>query len=80
VVESMDLENGLITHHRVYWGWVGFNKIHNASTRPASRPHRSLQVHDTAPARCIARPSEADLSSDVVQSLGDVAVLIEPLA
>jgi hypothetical protein len=30
VVESMDLENGLITHHRVYWGWVGFNKLHNA--------------------------------------------------
>ena len=26
----MDLENGLITHHRVYWGWVGFNKLHNA--------------------------------------------------
>jgi hypothetical protein len=20
----------LITHHRVYWGWVGFNKLHNA--------------------------------------------------
>jgi hypothetical protein len=18
------------THHRVYWGWVGFNKLHNA--------------------------------------------------
>lgn len=30
IVESMDLENGLITHHRVYWGWVGFNKLHNA--------------------------------------------------
>jgi hypothetical protein len=30
IVESMDLENGLITHHRVYWGWVGFSKLHNA--------------------------------------------------
>jgi steroid Delta-isomerase len=30
VVESMDPENGLITHHRVYWGWVGFSKLHNA--------------------------------------------------
>ncbi len=25
----MDLENGQITH-RVYWGWVGFSKLHNA--------------------------------------------------
>jgi ketosteroid isomerase-like protein len=30
VIESMDLENGQITHHRVYWGWVGFSKLHNA--------------------------------------------------
>jgi steroid Delta-isomerase len=30
IAESMDLENGLITHHRVYWGWVGFSKLHNA--------------------------------------------------
>jgi hypothetical protein len=27
-VEVMDLnENGLIKHHRVYWGWKGFNVI-----------------------------------------------------
>jgi steroid Delta-isomerase len=23
VVESMDLENGLIVYHSVYWGWIG---------------------------------------------------------
>ena len=27
LVESMNLEDGLITRHRVYWGWVGFNKL-----------------------------------------------------
>lgn len=24
LVEVMDLRDGLIAHHRVYWGWVGF--------------------------------------------------------
>jgi steroid Delta-isomerase len=24
LVEVMDIEHGLIRHHRVYWGWVGF--------------------------------------------------------
>lgn len=24
LVESMDIECGLIKHHRVYWGWKGF--------------------------------------------------------
>ena len=23
----MDLRDGLIAHHRVYWGWVGFNAL-----------------------------------------------------
>jgi steroid Delta-isomerase len=34
VVESMDLENGLITHHRVYWGWGGSASSRTPSTRP----------------------------------------------
>jgi len=28
-VEVMELENGLIQCHRVYWGWKGFNVIKN---------------------------------------------------
>lgn len=29
-VEIMELENGLIQKHRVYWGWLGFNVLkHN---------------------------------------------------
>jgi hypothetical protein len=24
-VEVMEIENGLIQKHRVYWGWYGFN-------------------------------------------------------
>ena len=34
----MDLENGLIIHHRVYWGWVGFNKLHNAINSRSKGP------------------------------------------
>lgn len=28
-VEVMEIENGLIHKHRVYWGWVGFNVLKN---------------------------------------------------
>lgn len=27
LVEVMDIANGLIAHHRVYWGWVGFQTL-----------------------------------------------------
>ncbi len=27
LVESMDIENGLIVHHRVYWGWKGVKAL-----------------------------------------------------
>ena len=27
LVEVMDIKSGLITHHRVYWGWVGFRTL-----------------------------------------------------
>lgn len=27
LVEVMDLAAGLIAHHRVYWGWVGFQAL-----------------------------------------------------
>ena len=27
LVEGMDGANGLIAHHRVYWGWVGFQTL-----------------------------------------------------
>jgi len=29
LVEVMDIEHGLIRHHRVYWGWVGFMTLAN---------------------------------------------------
>jgi ketosteroid isomerase-like protein len=28
-VEVMEIENGLIQKHRVYWGWFGFNVLKN---------------------------------------------------
>jgi steroid Delta-isomerase len=27
LVEVMDIEDALIAHHRVYWGWVGFRTL-----------------------------------------------------
>jgi hypothetical protein len=30
LVESMDIENGLIKYHRVYWGWSGFKSLEAA--------------------------------------------------
>jgi steroid Delta-isomerase len=27
LVEMMDIDHGLIVHHRVYWGWVGVNLL-----------------------------------------------------
>jgi steroid Delta-isomerase len=27
LVEVMDIADGLIVHHRVYWGWVGFKAL-----------------------------------------------------
>jgi hypothetical protein len=27
LVEVMDIEDGLIRHHRVYWGWLGFKTL-----------------------------------------------------
>jgi hypothetical protein len=27
LMEMMDIERGLIQHHRVYWGWVGFRTL-----------------------------------------------------
>ncbi|KUZ42093.1 nuclear transport factor 2 family protein [Burkholderia territorii] len=31
LVEVMDLRDGLIAHHRVYWGWVGFMALRDAT-------------------------------------------------
>ncbi len=35
LVEVMDIADGLIVHHRVYWGWVGFKALTAALNRPA---------------------------------------------
>lgn len=34
LVEVMDLRDGLIAHHRVYWGWVGFLTLRAATPAP----------------------------------------------
>jgi hypothetical protein len=36
LVEAMDVADGLIAHHRVYWGWVGFNALVAAMNKPVS--------------------------------------------
>jgi hypothetical protein len=37
LAESMDLQDGRIVHHRVYWGWKGAPILCNRSTFPS--PH-----------------------------------------
>lgn len=34
LVEVMDLRDGLIVHHRVYWGWVGFLALQATAPAP----------------------------------------------
>ena len=36
LVEVMDIANGLIAHHRVYWGWVGFQTLTAALNKSQS--------------------------------------------
>ncbi|MGL4287996.1 MAG: nuclear transport factor 2 family protein [Phreatobacter sp.] len=36
LIEVMDIADGLIVHHRVYWGWVGFKTLVAAVNKPAS--------------------------------------------
>jgi steroid Delta-isomerase len=36
LVEVMDVANGLIAHHRVYWGWVGFQTLVAALNKAGS--------------------------------------------
>jgi steroid delta-isomerase len=35
LVEVMDIKSGLIIHHRVYWGWVGFRTL-AATLKPSA--------------------------------------------
>jgi steroid Delta-isomerase len=37
LVEVMDIAQGLIAHHRVYWGWVGFKLLVAASKAAQSK-------------------------------------------
>jgi steroid Delta-isomerase len=36
LVEFMDIADGLIAHHRVYWGWVGFKALVAIQNKPAA--------------------------------------------
>jgi steroid Delta-isomerase len=43
LVEIMDIMNGLIVHHRVYWGWTGFQTLSAALSDAASSQHEAGQ-------------------------------------
>lgn len=38
LVEVMDIAEGRITHHRVYWGWVGFKALAAGFVRAGGMP------------------------------------------
>ncbi|MGU7784226.1 nuclear transport factor 2 family protein [Burkholderia sp. PU8-34] len=37
LVEVMDIDDGMIVHHRVYWGWVGFQSLLAAARKQDPR-------------------------------------------
>jgi hypothetical protein len=37
LVEVMEIEHGLIQHHRIYWGWFGVNQLTQSAVRKATR-------------------------------------------
>jgi steroid Delta-isomerase len=41
LVEVMDVEDGKITHHRVYWGWFGFQRLLRNALGKAARKENS---------------------------------------
>jgi hypothetical protein len=34
----MEIEHGLIKHHRIYWGWFGVNQLTHTAVRKATTP------------------------------------------
>ena len=40
LVEVMDVADGLISHHRVYWGWVGFQTLVATLNKAGSGLHQ----------------------------------------
>ena len=34
----MEIELGLIRHHRIYWGWLGVNQLTQNAVRKATQP------------------------------------------
>jgi steroid Delta-isomerase len=38
LVEVMEIEHGLIQHHRIYWGWFGVNQLTQSAVRKATQP------------------------------------------
>ena len=38
LVEVMEIEDGLIQHHRIYWGWFGVNQLTQNAVRKAAQP------------------------------------------
>jgi hypothetical protein len=38
LVEVMEIEDGLIQHHRIYWGWFGVTQLTDSAVRKATQP------------------------------------------
>ena len=39
LIEMMDVEGGLITHHRIYWGWFGVRLLTNNAVKKERARH-----------------------------------------
>jgi steroid Delta-isomerase len=38
LLEVMEIEHGLIQHHRIHWGWFGVNQLTQNAVRKAAHP------------------------------------------
>jgi hypothetical protein len=38
ILEVMDIEDGLIRHHRIYWGWFGFDVLLKSARKKWAGP------------------------------------------
>jgi len=38
LLEVMEIEHGLIQHHRIYWGWFGIDQLTRNAVRKATQP------------------------------------------
>src|SRR5690606_28605638 len=56
IVEVMQIRDGLIRHHRIYWGWLGLRHLMENARRKAATGHDGIEPAATARVRTPESP------------------------